>query len=272
MKMDVTKNIVQNLNAVDINEFLNNRVVNLSTQDVISNIKRKGSYKEAYDAEVESFVRSVGTMTRTGTTDIFINKLKSYKEMTDAELIDAVSGKDINEAPMYRERIDKAITKLEKVQKRYETAKDKFINPIDINSLDKSKMSTVEYNQYAALYNAWEESVNNYVYFGEAFEDNAKRMKSIQQDYLKGSALQNVEYNSAKYMFRPQEITDDVKNLELELSLEKEKGTDADQKRVNLLEQQIADLKAYKQAYDNFRKFYNRADSTGEVETELKKE
>jgi len=272
MKMDVTKNIVQNLNAVDINEFLNNRVVNLSTQDVISKIKRKGSYKEAYDAEVESFVRSVGTMTRTGTTDIFINKLKSYKEMTDAELIDAVNGKDINEAPMYRERVDKAIAKLEKVQKRYETASEKFVNPININSLDKSKMSAVEYNQYAALYNAWEEGVNNYVYFSEAFEDNAKRMKSIQQDYLKGSALQNVEYNSAKYMFRPQEITDDVKNLELELSLEKEKGTDADQKRVNLLEQQIADLKAYKQAYDNFRKFYNRADSTGEVETELKKE
>ena len=281
MKLDISKNIVQQLNAVDMNEFLNNRVVNLSAQDIISNIKKNGSYKEGYDAEVESYVRSVGTMLRTGTTDVFINKLKSYNDLTDEELIDAVKGDNIKDAPMYRERIDKAISKLERIQKKYEQAEERFPNPVNIYNIDKNKMSAVEYNQYAALYNAWEEAKFNYVYFNEAFEDTAKRMKSIERDYLQGSSLQDVEYGSAKNLFRPDEIKQDIANLETELELERSKGeskfdltTDGlTKKRIKLLEQQIADLKAYDEAYTKFNRFYNRGEAlTTEVELELQKE
>ena len=281
MKLDISKNIVQQLNAVDMNEFLNNRVVNLSSQDIISNIKKNGSYKEGYDAEVESYVRSVGTMLRTGTTDVFINKLKSYNDLTDDELIDAVKGDNIKDAPMYRERIDKAISKLERIQKKYEQAEERFPNPVNIYNIDKNKMSAVEYNQYAALYNAWEEAKFNYVYFNEAFEDTAKRMKSIERDYLKGSSLQDVEYGSAKNLFRPDEIKQDIANLETELELERSKGeskfdltTDGlTKKRIKLLEKQIADLKAYDEAYTKFNRFYNRGEAlTTEVELELQKE
>lgn len=281
MKLDISKNIVQQLNAVDMNEFLNNRVVNLSAQDIISNIKKNGSYKEGYDAEVESYVRSVGTMLRTGTTDVFINKLKSYNDLTDDELIDAVKGDDIKDAPMYRERIDKAVSKLERIQKKYEQAEERFPNPVNIYNIDKNKMSAVEYNQYAALYNAWEEAKFNYVYFNEAFEDTAKRMKSIERDYLQGSSLQDVEYGSAKNLFRPDEIKQDIANLETELELERSKGeskfdltTDGlTKKRIKLLEQQIADLKAYDEAYTKFNRFYNRGEVlTTEVELELQKE
>ena len=281
MKLDVTKNIVQQLNSIDLNEFVNNRVVNLSTQDIISAIKKNGSYKEAFDAEIESFTRSVGTMMKTGTTDIFINKLKSYKDLTDEELIDAVKGDNIKDAPMYRERIDKSIAKLEKIQKKYETAEERFPNPVNINNLDKNKMSAIEYNQYAALYNAWEEAKYNYVFFNEAFEDTAKRMVSIEKSYLEGSALQNVEYGSAKNLFRPNEIQQDIVNLETELELEKSKGeskfdltTDGlTKKRIKLLEQQISDLKEYNEAYAKFNKFYNRGEVlAAEVEINLQKE
>ena len=281
MKLDVTKNIVQQLNSIDLNEFVNNRVVNLSTQDIISTIKKNGSYKEAFDAEIESFTRSVGTMMKTGTTDIFINKLKSYKDLTDEELIDAVKGDNIKDAPMYRERIDKSIAKLEKIQKKYETAEERFPNPVNINNLDKNKMSAIEYNQYAALYNAWEEAKYNYVFFNEAFEDTAKRMVSIEKSYLEGSALQNVEYGSAKNLFRPNEIQQDIVNLETELELEKSKGeskfdltTDGlTKKRIKLLEQQISDLKEYNEAYAKFNKFYNRGEVlAAEVEINLQKE
>lgn len=281
MKLDISKNIVQQLNSVDMNEFLNNRVVNLSSQDIINNIKKNGSYKEAYDAEVESYVRSVGTMLRTGTTDVFINKLKSYNDLTDEELIDAVKGSDIKDAPMYRERIDKAVSKLEKIQKKYDQAEEKFPNPINLYNLDKNKMSAIEYNQYVGLYNAWEEAKFNYVYFNEAFEDTAKRMKNIERDYLQGSSLQNVEYGSAKNLFRPGEIKQDIANLETELELERSKGeskfdltTDGlTRQRIKLLEQQIADLKAYDEAYNKFNRFYNRGEVlTTEVEIELEKE
>ena len=263
-KEEVTKGIVKNLNEINVDELVNSRLMNLGTQEKVQDILMKGSKKEALDAEVDSFVSTMSLMRRTNTTDVFIMKLKSMQELTDKELADAVDSLDESKASKYRERIGNAITKLESIDEKFKQAEKIFENPVDISKISAEEMETSEGRALVRLHNAWNKSVENYVYLNTAFEDTIQRMDSIYEDYLDNTSLKTADYGAAKVLFKPETITRQIGILEQELAVEKDR-TDIiakeRNKNVKYKQDQIKALREFQTSQALFYGFYQRGET-----------
>ncbi len=269
-KTKITEDLVQELNNVDIKDFLNSKMINLGKQDVVSNIKdsQGSSTKEILDSDNESFIQQVKLMNETKSTEVFIDKLKSMQELTDKELLDAIPGDKTNDAGFYRERINKSINKLKTVQEKFDQAQEMFPNPIPAEKLQQlDKSNTYEYNKQVALHMAWEQSVENYVFFSESFEDVTKRMSKIQNSYIEASYggpdgsinIGQADYGAAKVLFKPEDIGQQKTLLEQEIDIEEQKAN-KNTTRINALKDQIKSLDAYEKAFLEFRKYNIRGD------------
>jgi len=259
-KKFVSESLVEQLNNVDINDFLNSRVVNLGTQSNIANAKasQSASTKENFDTENESFISAVSLMNQTKSTAVFVDKLKSMQELTDEELLDAISGDTKEKAGYYRERLQKSINKIETIEQRFEKADEMFPNPVPtLEGLDKT--DTYEYNAQVALHHAWNKSVENFVFFNESFEDITERMSTIQDTYMQGSNIGQSDYGAARVLFDPMQMSQQQTILDQEIDTEQQKNN-PDRNRINALKEQKKSLESYKKAFSEFRKFYIRDD------------
>ena len=260
-KLTVTKSIVDNLNELNVDELINSRLMNLGTQDKVSKIYKDGSKKEALDAEVDSFVSSLALMRKTGTTQVFIEKLKDLQQLTDAELVDAVDSVDITNASNYRNKLEKAVTKFESIDKNFEKVEKLFPNPANISDLSAEELATPEGQSLVRLHNAWNKSVENFVYLNESFVDTTKRMDSIFTDYLKNTSLATADYASAKVLFKPQSISSQIGILNSELAIEESKeniSKSEKSKNIKFKKEQIKTLKEFQNAQALFYGFYQR--------------
>ena len=263
-KEEVTKGIVKNLNDINIDELVNSRLMNLGTQEKVQDIHMKGSKKEALDAEVDSFVSAMSLMRRTNTTDVFVMKLKSMQELTDKELADAVDSLDESQVPKYRERIANSINKLEAIEKDFKKAEDLFENPVDMAKISAEELATPEGQSLERLHNAWNKSVENFVYLNTAFKDTAERMDSIYDDYLSNTSLATADYGAAKVLFKPQSITRQIGILEQEAALEESReDITAKKKKENLKykRDQIKALREFQNSQALFYGFYQRGET-----------
>tara|TARA_R110001592_G_scaffold76455_1_gene230713 strand:- start:16087 stop:21840 length:5754 start_codon:yes stop_codon:yes gene_type:complete len=260
-KLTVTKSIVDNLNELNVDELINSRLMNLGTQDKVSKIYKDGSKKEALDAEVDSFVSSLALMRKTGTTQVFIEKLKDLQQLTDAELVDAVDSVDITNASNYRNKLEKAVTKFESIDKNFEKVEKLFPNPANISDLSAEELATPEGQSLVRLHNAWNKSTENFVYLNESFVDTTKRMDSIFTDYLKNTSLATADYASAKVLFKPQSISSQIGILNSELAIEESKeniSKSEKSKNIKFKKEQIKTLKEFQNAQALFYGFYQR--------------
>ena len=263
-KEEVTKGIVKNLNEINVDELVNSRLMNLGTQEKVQEILMKGSKKEALDAEVDSFVSTMSLMRRTNTTDVFLMKLKSMQELTDQELADAVDSLDVSKAPKYRERIANSINKLESIEEKFKKAEEIFENPVDMSKISAEELATPEGQALERLHNAWNKSVENFVYLNEAFTNTAERMNSIYDDYLKNTSLATADYGAAKVLFKPQSITRQIGILEQEVAIEEAReDITATQKKKNLKykRDQIKALREFQNSQAIFYGFYQRGET-----------
>lgn len=267
-KSKIAEGLVKQLNDVNINEFLSDRIYNLGAQDIAAQIKRTGTKKEALDAENQSFVDSVSLMMETGTVDQFKDKLGSFKEMTDEEFMDAMGGIAQEEVPKYRARIDQSIQKLDSVKAKKKAYTAKYPNPINIMSLDENDP---DYYSKALTYHAWNKAVNNAVYFNETFEDVKSRLASIKTKYAQGKGFNVINATDATAIFKPDALINQVGLFETELAAEKA-SPKPNAKRIKSLEDKIASLQSYSEAYEGFNRFFSRGQYAGEIIAELKKE
>lgn len=259
-KKFVSESLVEQLNNVDINDFLNSRIVNLGTQSNIANAKasQSASTKENFDTENESFISAVSLMNQTRSTAVFVDKLKSMQELTDEELLDAIPGDTKEKAGYYREKLQKSINKIEAIEQRFEKADEMFPNPVPtLEGLDKT--DTYEYNAQVALHHAWNKSVENFVFFNESFEDITERMSTIQDTYMQGSNIGQSDYGAARVLFDPMQMNQQQTILDQEIDTEQQKNN-PDRNRINALKEQKKSLESYKKAFSEFRKFYIRDD------------
>ncbi len=259
-KLEVTKGIVDNLNEINIDQLINSRLMNLGTQEKVSEIQTKGSKKEALDAEVDSFVATMSLMRRTGTTEVFIDKLKSFQEMSDSELLNAVKSLEVENVPKYRERINNAVTKLKSIEKKFKQADELFENPADISNMSPEQMATTEGRALERLHNAWNKSIENFVYLNEAFEDTTKRMSSITNTYLSETSLGTASYGAVKVLFQPQNIGRQIGILEQEVAVTEQADnvSKENKSKVKNKKKQIEALKEFQTSQALFYGFYQR--------------
>ena len=216
-------------------------------------------------------------MTKTGSSDIFKEKLESLKEMTNEELQEELKYDDLKDSDRYRLKIDKTLSKIDSIQNAFEIANENFPNPINNDNMpDRSDPNYVE---AAALRNGWNVAVKNIVYANEAFKDVANRISSIKQTYLKNSTLKNVSSSKISPLFQVKLLADSINSFELELDMLK-KGVksktsttiESDKIKINDLEEEISNLKEFKVSYDAFNRFTNRSEYTKEVQEELQQD
>jgi hypothetical protein len=260
-KLEVTKGIVDNLNEINVDQLINSRLMNLGTQEKVSLIQKNGSKKEALDAEVDSFVSTMGLMRRTGTTNVFIDKLNSMQELNDVELANAVNSLEIQDVSKYRKRISNGVEKLSSIEEKFKRAEKIFENPVNLSSISADDMQTSEGRALEKLHNAWEKSVENYVYLNTAFEDTAARMVSINNNYLNDTSLNTVDYGAAKVLFQPQSISRQLSILEQELATEQQREDIPKVERsksVKSKQEQIKALVDFQNAQAIFYGFYQR--------------
>jgi hypothetical protein len=216
-KAQIAFGLINQLNDVNISEFLSDRVYNLGAQDIAAQIKRTGTKKEALDAENQAFVDSVSLMMNTGTIEQFKDKLGSYKEMTDEEFMDtmAISQDDV---PKFRQRIDQSIQKLDKVKAKHESYTNKFPNPVDPLTLDQKDP---EFYNKALLHHAWNKAVTNAVFFSETFDDVKQRMADIKVKYGQNKGFNTINSTDANAIFKPDAVINQVGLFETELEAER---------------------------------------------------
>ena len=272
-KEKVTTELIEKLNDnISIKELLSNRYVNAGSQDTLSLIKENANTKQSKDIEFEAMVSQIDYHMQNGSTDFFIQKLESLRDLTNEELQEELKFDDINESERYRSKIEKTIAKVESVKKAFEIAKDNFPNPINKNTLPDPK--SPDFLEAVVLENAWNLAVKNLVYVNESFKDVAVRSKQIKQTYLRNSALGQVNNSSITALFQPDDLVDNISALNMDLStlksgLSSSLNKESDNKKIKTLQNQIKSLNEYKTAYDKFNKFYNRAEYTDEVKEEL---
>ena len=270
----VTKTLINELNNIDIKDLLSNTYVNAGSQDTLSLIKEKSNTKVSKDAELESLIQQVSVMTKTGSSDIFKEKLESLKEMTNEELQEELKYDDLKDSDRYRLKIDKTLSKIDSIQNAFEIANENFPNPINNTNLpDKSDPNYIE---AVAIQHGWNAAVKNIVYANESFKDVTDRISKIKNTYLKNGVLKNISNSKISPLFQVNLLADNISAFENELDILK-KGVssktsvtiEADKIQINSLKEQIKTLKDYKVSYDAFNKFTNRSEYTQEIKDSL---
>jgi hypothetical protein len=251
----IAENLVKDLNDVKMKDFMSDRVMNTGAQDLISKIRINASKKGGLDAETESFVNAVNTMRRTGTSGIFMDTLKSFKQYDDKEFADAMKITE-EQVPKYRGRVDKAIARLNNINNIFENGERKHPNPVSLDNLGEE--GTPEYDAKLALYKGWNDSLRNYAFFNEAYNDVKGRRASIQNKYNTNPNFQSLSSTDKSLLFQPERIIDEVRLLNTQLALEKDGENNA--KKVNELESRIQLLSEFAKAHKGFDEYFNRAD------------
>jgi len=265
-KTTVAQDMVNNLNAISVKDFLSNKYYNAGAQDTLSLIKEEGSKKEGIDSELESYINQVDTMLQSNTSDLFVEKLEGLKTLSDEELIDTLKleGEQVNNISKYRSKIDFSIKKLNNIQNAFNKVNELLPNPITLpNDEDLDK------DEKTFMYHSWKLAQKNFVYFNESYKDNLQRINSIQQNYLRTPGLKNLSNTDVNYLFDPLRMGDGINALRKEITSLVALDSTANKQKINQLSNKLNALIDYQNNYEEFNKFYNRENYIGETKAKL---
>lgn len=271
-KEKIKTELVNKLNSIDIKDFVKSKAFNLGIQDVLANVRQTGSKKEAIDAELEGMVESVQTMLSTNTLDLFVDNLKNISQMDDAEFIDSI--KDISEAevPKYRERVAQTITKLNRIQDRFNYYKDKMPNPISDERL--SGLKGQDLIDAATLKAGWDLSIKNAVFYNEAFEDTMSRMKGIYDKFMNNTTLKKFGQTELGLLFDQDKLSNEISYQRKEIKSIEDLAEKTPEAKAELKKKKeyLKNLEGVRDSYTAFDEFYNRQDYYELVRESLKEE
>lgn len=274
-KLEITKGIVSNLNSIDIKDFLSARPFNYATQDFAASIKMNGDEKAAADASNDAFLKQMDTVMETGTMEVFREKLADLKQLTPEEFEEAVPNVPKGEGAQYQAKIDNIIEKTKKIEKRYQYYNDKFPNPINAENLPPK--DSPEYEDAVSLHYGWKKSIENAIYFNEAFEDTMDRKTKIQKKYLSKAPLKSMSQRDSEVLFDYSKLTNETVLLREEIksiealgdssTMTRSQKEDFEKKKKKLIA-----LENLAESTAKFRNFFNRYEKSAEIREQLQKQ
>lgn len=269
-KLNITKNVVNNLNAIDMKDFLDSKIFNYATQDAVASIKNTGTKKEAHDADLDGFLSQMNHVNQMGAMGVFRDKLNELKQLTPEEFEDNIPNIPKGEGAKYQAKIDDVVKKTERIEQRYKYYQDKHPNPISNDNLPPK--GTPEYDDAVALYHAWNRGVENAIYFNEAFEDGMKRKVDIQGRFLEQSPLKTMTHRDSEVIFQPKELKKEIGFLKNEIdTLKSLKDADSKQELISK-EKKLAALEKLEKGSSSFGKFFNRYQNTDQIRKMLQEQ
>jgi hypothetical protein len=262
-KLKATKEIGEQLNQIDIKDFLNSKTFNYSTQDHVAKLKKNGTVKEATDATLEGLLSQVNASLESGTLDLFKEKLKHLSQLTPEEFEDAVPNIPKGEGAKYQSKLPNTLQNIDKIKDKYNYYNERFPNPVDANNLpDKN---SPEYVDSVALHYGWKEAVKNAVFFNEAFEDTLNRKRSIMETYLSKAPLRNMSQRDSEVIFDYNKLRNEQALLKEEVASLEGLTDPESQKQLAFKKKKLEALQNFGDKTAQFNNFFNRYERAAEV-------
>jgi hypothetical protein len=177
----------------------------------------KGDEIGARNAKEAATFHHVHTALRTGKFDIFLNKLKDYKNLTPAEAKEAFQEYGIEDGNKALKYIDKIIDRSETIRNNYENVANEYPNPFRPNS---HKPGTPLYEAHLTSYNAWEESKKNLIFAKTSMQSHSERIEQMAQTFSKfGTNVAESDAQTFMSLLDPSKTVNEINTLKKEIAV-----------------------------------------------------
>jgi hypothetical protein len=210
--------VVNELNTMYKNGqfFLDPRINNYANQALVANVvdnPDEHTTKEIRDAEFTAFQSAVISSLQTGTFDMFLKHYEGYKQASPEDLEQAwnlAPGQGVKAL----ERFDKALENAKNIRDRWNTAKDKMKFQANLDDYEKDS----EEYRIAEVYNkAYNQSLYNYVFLHNSFDDNVKRLDKLYNELGQISAIKNSNFSNFVDLTDSARLTQEIEMLKTEV-------------------------------------------------------
>jgi hypothetical protein len=214
----IADDVVNELNTMYKNGdlFFDPRINNYANQALVANVvdnPEEHTTKEIRDAEFSAFQSAVLSSLQRGTFDMFLNHYKGYKQASPEDIEEAWNLKP-GQGAKALERFDKALENAEKIRDRWNTAKDKMKFMANLDDYEKDS----EEYRIAKIYNkAYNQSLYNYVFLHNSFDDNVKRLNKVYEGLSSLSVIKNSNFSDFVGLTDPNRLTKEIEMLKTEV-------------------------------------------------------
>jgi hypothetical protein len=208
----------------DPRQYLNPALTNMQAQKeyqaAMKTAQENGSKKDYEDAKDGSLFEHISTALDAGSFESFIERLEDMKQMTPEEM--KVFDPSQTSAEFLK-GIDKSINQANRIKDRHSYFKNKKKNPFNPR---KYKINSDEYISESKKHNAWNNAVNEAVYFQNAFDTALERQSEILENFKENAGLKNTDYSEVNVLFDETNIQREIDLLNNELEVLDSKSSD----------------------------------------------
>lgn len=202
--------------------------------------------KNFHDVKDQAVYEHLMTVLRSGKVDLFRDKINNFRQLDGDELTAAI-GFNVEEAGKLKERLNQTLSRLDKLEERYNEQQDKLPNPINLTAY---KQGTKEYEDAAIKYMAWENAREQAIFMGYSFDRTAERMVDLLGRFKNIKKTAKGNYIDLAVTTNPDLYNNEIKLLEDEIA--SLKLGDADSKKLAALkEDRLQALKKWKNAVES---------------------
>lgn len=212
--------------------------------EIMIDAENNGNKKQHEDAKQDSLFEHINLLASRGYTDLFLDQINSFKNMSESELMEAFnygpeSGKADEFNKEIRGRLDSVADKVEQIQKRY----DKYstiINPFNKDSDDIQEQID---------YFAFEEARKTAIYNEYTYDNAQSRMSSILSRASQFAG--GKQAGKVTSIFNAEQLAEEIKTLSDEAIIYSQ--GDAAQKKVGKQkEKELEALRGLKDSLANY--------------------
>ena len=215
---ELADTVVDQLNTMYKNGqfFFDPRINNYANQALVANVvdnPEEHTTKEIKDAEFAAFQSAVLGSLQNGTFDMFIKHYEGYKQAS-AEDIEQAWNLKPGQGTKALERFDKALENAKQIKDRWSNAKEKMKFQVDATQYAEG----TEERAIAEIYNkAYSQSLYNYVFLHNSFDDNAKRLNKLYEGIASLSVLKKSNFSNFVGFTDPTRLTREIEMLKTEV-------------------------------------------------------
>ena len=196
--------------------FLDPRINNYANQALVANVidnPDEHTTKEIRDAEFTAFQSAVISSLQTGTFDMFLKHYEGYKQASPEDIEQAWSLAP-GQGVIALERFDKALENAKEISKRWVSAKEKMKFEANLDDYEKDS----EEYRIAQVYNkAYSQSLFNYVFLRNSFDDNLSRIDKIYSELGQLTSIQNSNFSNFVNLTDSGRLTQEIEMLKTEV-------------------------------------------------------
>lgn len=212
---ETIKKYVSELNEIykDPLKFFDPQLLNMPNQGAISQylaqaVKNRNQ-KMFYDIKDQSVYGHLSTLIRSGKADVFRDRLNEMKQLTPDEFQEAL-GHPIDNPEDFKVYIDEKLKQLDHIEKLYNEATTKLVNPINLKAYKKGSK---EYERARLDYIAFENARDQAIFANYTFMRTGERMLDLLGKISKSKLLGKSNYLDLSMLTSPTLLEQEIKNL-----------------------------------------------------------